>query len=120
MIISFGDPAWQQKKIAGVELDKFVDYIKYTKEEGNKLDVLKKYTGDCKKVIFVDNSGPDVDKVGQMMPEVQTYFMNRVPADAMVTDDEFMKMRYAESRKMAESQVVLKHKRCSTLKEITL
>ncbi|KKR78435.1 MAG: hypothetical protein UU24_C0037G0007 [Candidatus Nomurabacteria bacterium GW2011_GWA2_40_9] len=36
MLLSFGDPIWQDKKVSGVGFDRIMDIIKYTKEEGSK------------------------------------------------------------------------------------
>ena len=47
--------------------------------------------------------------------------MNRVPSDKMALgDDDFFRMRYAESRKIAMRQVLLDHKHCSTFLDIIL
>jgi len=121
MLLSFGATDWQNKKVRGVGLDKLVDVIKYTKEARGKMAILKEYIDSSNKVIFVDNNGGDVDEVHKVLPHIETYFMNRVPADAMdAVDDDFLKMRYAESRKIAERHVAFKHKCCHSLTEVVL
>ncbi|MFA6585827.1 MAG: hypothetical protein WCS86_01565 [Candidatus Paceibacterota bacterium] len=121
MLLSFGDPGWQDKKVKGVKLDKVMDVIKFTKEEGNKAETLIKYVKDCEKIIFVENNGLDLDAVHKILPRVDIYFMNRVPTEAMnPRENEFIKMRYDEARKIALRQVVFKHKKVSSFNEITL
>ncbi|MDQ3076278.1 MAG: HAD family hydrolase [bacterium] len=120
MLLSFGAESWQDKKVKGVGLDKLMDVIFYTKEHGGKVDVLKNYAEDCAKVIFVDNSGRELDEVKKELQKVETYFMNRVPIEAMQTDDEFVKMRFNESRKIAIRQAVFEHTRVTTFNEIEL
>lgn len=120
MLLSFGDPVWQSKKVTGVGFDKIMDVIKYTKEEGNKMEVLKKYVNGCKKIIFIENNGRDIDEVHRSLPYVETYFMNRVPVDLMNVDNDFVKVRYGESRRMAKKQVVFNHKSCSSFNDVVL
>lgn len=120
MLLSFGSESWQNKKVKGAELDKVVDAIFYTKEHGGKVEVLKNCTENCAKVIFVDNNGIELDEVKKSLPNVETYFMNRVPVEAMHTDDEFVKMRFNESRKIAMRQAIFEHKRITSFNEIDL
>ena len=121
MLLSFGAVSWQNKKVTGVGFDKIMDVIKYTKEEKGKVGILKEYTQDCQKVIFVENNGLELDEVRKTLPYIETYFMNRVPSDKMALgDDDFFRMRYAESRKIAMRQVLLDHKHCSTFLDIIL
>ncbi len=121
VLISFGAPNWQDKKVLGVGFDKIMDVIRYTKEEGNKLEVLKQYTQGCSKVVFVENNGQDLDAVHEVLPFVETHLMNRVPDEAMnAEEDEFMRIRYSESRRIAKKQVAFDHKRVHTLGEVIL
>ena len=91
------------------------------REEGGKAEILKNYTKDCEKVIFVENSGKDIDEVYKALPFIKTYFMNRVPNEAMIFgNDDFIKMRYEESRKIAERKVVFEHIRCHSFDEVIL
>jgi FMN phosphatase YigB (HAD superfamily) len=121
MLLSFGDRLWQDKKVIGVGLDKIMDIIHYTPKEGYKAEVLKKYVNNCKKVIFVENNGHDLDAVYKLMPNVETYFMSRLPPSLMKKEDNaFMEIRYAESRRIAKKKVLFSHKHCKSFDSIIL
>ena len=121
MLLSFGEPSWQDKKVKGVGFDKIMDVIKFTKEEGSKAEILAKYVKDCTKVVFVENNGLDLDAVFKTLPQVDTYFMNRVPIEAMSPEkNEFIRIRYDESREIAMRKIVFEHKRINSFEEIVL
>ncbi len=121
ILLSFGAPNWQDKKVLSVKLDKLVDEIKYTKKEGTKIDVLKQLVENYSKVIFIDNNGTDLDAVRETLPNVQTYYIERVHDDITNKEDvEYMSIRYMESRKIAERELSFSHQYCKTLKEINL
>jgi len=121
MLLSFGDESWQNKKVQGSGLDKFIDIIKYTKEEGGKVEILKKYTEHCASVIFVENNGIDIDQVHKELPYVKTYFMNRVPEGAVSGEMSiFLDVRYKESRKIAERNILYNHTLCQSLYDVVL
>ncbi len=121
MLLSFGETKWQDKKVKGCGFDKYMDVIKYTREAGGKMGVLREYTENCKRVLFVENNGRDIDNVRRFLPYVETYFMNRVPPKgASDEDEEFIKVRYSESRKIAERKTKLNHKPCQTFDDVDL
>ncbi len=121
VLLSFGAPNWQDKKVLGVGLDKLVDEIKYTKKEGTKINVLKQLAQNYSKVIFIDNNGTDLDAVCGALPNVQTYRIERVHSDITNKEDkEYMRMRYMESRKITERKLAFSHKYCKALKDIIL
>lgn len=123
MVLSFGAIGWQNKKVFGVGLDKAVDSIKYVTANENKAkaEAIQQYTGNCSKVIFVDNKGSNLDAVNEALPNVETYLINRVPDDAMnFSGNDKIRIKYLESRKIAEKQTLFTHKRCQTLEEIIL
>ena len=121
ILLSFGAPNWQNKKVFGVGLDKLVDEIKYTKKEGSKIEILKKLAENYKKVIFIDNNGMDLDAVHQALSHVQTYYINR-SHDGIVGkgNAEYMRIRYMESRKIAERKLSFSHNHCNNFKDIVL
>jgi len=80
--------------------------------------VLRQYADKCSKVIFIDNKGHDLDAVHEALPQVETYHMNRAPD--VFDDSEYTRMRYWESRKMAEKETRFEHKCCKTLKDVLL
>jgi FMN phosphatase YigB (HAD superfamily) len=119
MLLSFGAPSWQNKKVLGVGLDKFVDEIRYTKAEGNKLEVLRQYANHLDRIIFIDNNGIDLDAVKKECPNIETYYISRPREDMSEKDTEYMKVRHMESRKIAERTLLFKHQHCTDLKSIT-
>jgi FMN phosphatase YigB (HAD superfamily) len=121
VLLSFGMPNWQDKKVLGVGLDKLVDVIKYTKKEGGKMEVLRELAINYEKVIFIDNNGIDLDAVHRVLPGVQTYYLSRVHDNLTNTEDaEYMRIRYMESRKIAERKLLFSHNHCMNLKNIIL
>ncbi len=120
MLLSFGAPSWQNKKVLSVGLDRFVDVIKYTKEEGSKIEVLRQFADHDGKIIFVDNNGIDLDAGKKELPNIETYYINRPHEDMNEKDIEYMKVRHMESRKIAERTLLFTHKKCINLKEVIL
>jgi len=121
MILSFGAESWQKKKIYATGLNDIVDVIKYTREQGGKVGVIGKYTEGCRKVMFIDNSASEIDNVRRFLPYVETYIMNRVPpVPRNKAEEEYMKMRYMESRKMSEKKPAFMHKKCKELSEVKI
>jgi len=123
MILSFGTTSWQNKKIFGAELDKIVDLIKYVtvNENKSKLESIKQYAENCSKIIYIDNKGSNLDSVKKELSQVETYLINRVPNDAMnFGGDDQIRIKYLESRKIAESKTIFTHKNCHSFKEIIL
>ena len=121
LLLSFGYPDWQEKKVLGVGLSKLVDKVIYVNKHGDKAEMIKKYAGASSKLIFVDNNGHELDKAQRELPQVETYFMKRTPEHAMnAKDDEEIRVRYLESRKMAETKSVYQHKICHSLSDVIL
>ena len=121
ILLSFGFPEWQDKKVKGVGLEKLVNKVIYVNEHGGKVGILKKYFHSNPKVIFVDNNCNELDRVHKEMPNVETYFMRRTSEyDMSAQDNEDIRVRYLESRKMAEMTMLFEHKQCSSFKEVIL
>jgi FMN phosphatase YigB (HAD superfamily) len=123
MILSFGDVGWQNKKVFGVGLEKIADVIEYVSanENNSKAEAIKKYAGNCQKVIFVDNKGSNLDIVHNTLPNVETYLINRVPNDAMnFKNDDQIRVKYLESRRIAEKQSLFSHRQCFSFEDIIL
>ena len=123
VILTFGHQAWQEKKIVGCGLDKVADKVFYVTFNGNgaKAEKLKEYAGNSRKIIFVDNSGNHLDEMVKVMPEVETYFINRVSNKGMdAGENEYMRIRYMESRKIAERKLSFSHNHCNNFKDIVL
>ena len=121
MILSFGQIDWQNKKVFGSGIDKFVDKVEYVTADENKskADSIREYALGPYEVIFVDNKGSNLDMVISELPYVTTYHINRVPNDAMYFgDDENIRIKYLESRMIAEAKTKFNHKQCSSLEEI--
>ncbi|MFA5937169.1 MAG: HAD family hydrolase [Candidatus Paceibacterota bacterium] len=123
MVLSFGEVGWQNKKVFGVGLEKIVDVIEYVivDENNSKAEAVKKYAGNCSRVIFVDNKGSNLDIVHNTLPNVETYLINRVPNDAMnFGNDDQIRVKYLESRRIAGRQSLFSHKHCSSFEDIIL
>ena len=121
ILLSFGATSWQDAKVFGSGLNKFMDNISYLTKEFGKVDVLKRCAPNCKEVIFVDNKVGDLDAVRKALPHVKTYLINRVPDYAKnAGGSEDIRIRFLESRMIAEAPVSEVHKRCRTLTEVVL
>ncbi len=121
MLLSFGDSHWQDLKVFGSGINELVDVINYLTKELGKAEILKETVGNCKKVIFIDNKGIELDIVQKTIPFLETYHINRVPNEAMnAGQDEDLRIKYLESRMVFEESNSLNHKHCCTLQEIQL
>lgn len=123
MVLSFGAISWQNKKTLGSGIDKMVDLVEYVTTNGGeaKMEVIRQDAGNCNRIIFVDNKGDNLDAVHKALPKVKTYLMNRVPSDAMnFGNDEQTRIKYLESRRMAEAKTLFAHECCQSFKEIIL
>ncbi|MFM7088140.1 MAG: hypothetical protein ACKOW9_01220 [Candidatus Paceibacterota bacterium] len=80
ILLSFGEPSWQNKKVFGSGIGKMIDTIQYTKVHGSKARLLGEMCGNSKKIVYVENNGPDLDDVAMLLPQVKRYLMKRESA----------------------------------------
>lgn len=95
-LLSFGFPAWQQRKIDGSGLLKFVDDIIVTDKP--KADMLRLWSPD-EEIVVVNDRGTEIDAMKQLRPQTRAVWVRRAAtpyqnepceqADSEVTDLSF-------------------------------
>ncbi len=72
LLLSFGAPDWQNRKVLGTGLDKLIDAVEYitTDESKGKADAVERYFAGSAEVIFVDNKGSNLDAVLEILSSV--------------------------------------------------
>ncbi len=121
IILSFGAGSWQDLKVHGAGLDKSADEIIYSSLVKDKAQILKDKISETDEVIFVDNKSNELDSVFKLLPWVKTYLINRVPMHVRGENSEEQdRIKYLESRRIAEEAVPASHQRIDSLKEIIL
>ena len=115
-LLSFGDPEWQRYKVTSSGIAPYGKELLFTREEGGKAAVVKKYAQFSPSIIVVDNNPAELDCIRELVPDALTYCMNRVPVGFVpknVKDFSFL-----EARKYCAQPMRYVHKKCSTLEEV--
>ena len=120
-LLSFGNPPWQNHKVVGSGLARwFGDKVFFTATHGTKADVLAQEFADCQNLMFVDNRGPELDRVQEKMPHVATYHICRVPPEMSAGKTPEGALRYLEARAIEAMGSACNHIRCTTLDSLSL
>ncbi len=119
-LLSFGDAGWQAFKVRGAGIADFFRDIFYTRQERTKVDVIEKFAGRFARMAVVDNDPRELDLIKDRHPEVETFWITRVPADALTSSDPEIQERFREARGYATLAAQFNHYRCQTLDEVPL
>jgi phosphoglycolate phosphatase-like HAD superfamily hydrolase len=119
-LVSFGDPAWQAYKVQGAGLSPFFQEIFFTGRVQAKAEVVGTLVGRFDRLVVVDNDPRELDRITADFPPVDTFWISRVPADALSGTDAELRERFREARGYATLPTQFPHRRCCTLDEVAL
>ncbi len=77
LIVSYGDPDWQEYKINAVGLFPYITERLYSGEHGDKYSFILPRIKGYQRAIFVDDDIRELDPMVQKIPTVERYVMNR-------------------------------------------
>jgi phosphoglycolate phosphatase-like HAD superfamily hydrolase len=119
-LVSFGDPTWQATKVARTGLVPFFREIFFTGRVQSKAEVVESLTGRFTLLTVVDNDPRELDLIKACRPQVETFWMSRVPPEALAGGDAALRERFREARNYATLPAEFPHRRVSTLNEVPL
>ena len=119
-IITFGSAEWQNYKISRSLIANDVDNVIVSAQAGQKGNLLKETTLRYEHVVVVDNNPAELDSVREHMPHAETYLINRVPDEFLISVSEEMERRFMEARIYVSRRSRYEHQRCRSLAEIDL
>jgi phosphoglycolate phosphatase-like HAD superfamily hydrolase len=119
-LLSFGDPSWQEYKVRGARIADFFQEIFYTSKEQAKVEAIAPLVGRFARLAVVDNHPRELDRIKARYPQVETFWINRVPPDALESLAPDTRERFREARNYARLSAELPHHRCTSLGEVTL
>ncbi len=115
-LLSFGGPEWQRYKVTASGLDGCFDELFFTGEQGRKAGLIAEQANRVKQTMaVVDNDPTELDLIKDFVPQVRTYWMDRVPDDLRVPGDESSRLKFLEARRYLEKMPRHPHIRCSSL-----
>ncbi len=77
LIVSHGDPDWQEYKVNATGLLPYIDERLYSNEHGDKYTFILPRARAYQRVLFVDDDVRELDPFVETMPTVERYLMNR-------------------------------------------
>ncbi len=119
-LLSFGDAAWQAYKVHGAGIADFFQEVFTTRQEQTKAGVIEGFAGRFARVAVVDNDPRELDLIKDCRPQVETFWINRVPHEALESSDPGIRERFREARHYARLSAEVHHRRCQTLDEVPL
>ena len=119
-LLSFGDATWQTYKVNGARMADVFQEVFYTHREQGKADVVEAFVGRFARLTVVDNDPRELDIIKARHPEVETFWITRVPGEAQDSSDPEIRERFREARNYASLPTRFPHHRCQTLDEVPL
>lgn len=119
-LLSFGDAGWQAFKVRGTGIADFFQDIFYTGREEAKAEVIAPFLERYKRLAVVDNDPRELDLIKGRHPRVETYWITRLPPEALMSSNPEIEQRFREARHYATLSARLAHHRCTTLDEVPL
>lgn len=117
-LLSFGNPEWQSYKVLGSRLDAYFDEMFFIPKEGGKAGLIQDHTHGIEQIVLIDNDPAELDLLKDAIPDAQTYWINRVPDEKLVPDDESSRLKFLEARRYVDMSWRHQHVACSTLNGI--
>ena len=117
-LLSFGNPEWQSYKVLGSRLDAYFDEIYFIPKEGGKAGLIQGHTHGISQIVLIDNDPAELDLLKDAIPDAQTYWINRVPDEKLVPDDESSRLKFLEARRYVDRSWRHQHIACRTLNGI--
>ncbi|MFQ5848466.1 MAG: HAD family hydrolase [Candidatus Methylomirabilales bacterium] len=119
-LLSFGDVAWQAYKVGGARMADFFQEIFTTRREHAKAEVVEGLVARFPRLTVVDNDPRELDLIKARCPQVETFWITRVPPEALQSSDPEIRERFREARGYATLTAALHHRRCRSLDEVPL
>ncbi|MFQ5915825.1 MAG: HAD family hydrolase [Nitrospinota bacterium] len=118
-LLSFGDAAWQAYKVNGARIAHFFQEVFTTRRERAKAEVVEALIGRFGQLAVVDNDPRELDVIKARRPEVETFWITRVPPEAVQSADPEIQKRFREARIYATLPAEYPHNRCQSLEEVS-
>ncbi|MFQ5989080.1 MAG: HAD family hydrolase [Candidatus Methylomirabilales bacterium] len=118
-LLSFGDPSWQAYKVHGARIADFFQDVFTTPKEHAKVEVVERFVGRFPRLVVVDNDPRELDLIKARHPQIETFWITRVPFEALDSFDAGTRERFREARGYATLAAAYDHHRCHTLSEVT-
>jgi phosphoglycolate phosphatase-like HAD superfamily hydrolase len=119
-LLSFGDPSWQEYKVRGARIADFFQEVFCTSKEQAKVEVIAPMVGRFARLAVVDNDPRELDLMRARYPHLETFWINRVPPDALESLAPDTRERFREARRYARLSAEFPHHRCASLGEVAL
>ncbi|KKU52935.1 MAG: hypothetical protein A3H69_00055 [Candidatus Sungbacteria bacterium RIFCSPLOWO2_02_FULL_47_9] len=100
-LLSFGDEGWQRYKVTSSGIDTYFDQMFFTAGEGRKAEVVLEHAREFRRIVVVDNSSDELDRIKDAVPDARTIYMNRVPDELTLPDSEVSRLKFLEARRYA-------------------
>jgi FMN phosphatase YigB (HAD superfamily) len=120
LLLSFGDPAWQQYKVEASGIVPLFRKIVYTAQHRGKADLAEALGAPYISLHVIDNNPADLDAIKARSVRFQTYLICRVEPEAPGAADPAARDRFREAARYLDIPPRLAHRRCRSLAEITL
>ena len=118
-LLSFGDPAWQAYKVNGARIADFFQEVFTTRRERAKAEVVEALAERFARLAVVDNDPRELDVIKARRPQVETFWITRVPPEALKSSDPEIQKRFREARNYATLPAEFPHHRCQSLEEVS-
>lgn len=119
-LLSFGDPSWQTYKVLGARIAEFFQDVFYTSKKHAKVEVVEPVIRRFARLAVVDNDPRELDLIKARYPQIETFWITRVPPDALERFDTDTRERFREARNYALLSPKFPHHRCVSLREVAL
>lgn len=118
-LLSFGDPAWQGYKVKGAGIADAFREIFTTDREEAKVEAVGGVVRRFPQAVVVDNNPRELDRIKAAYPQLRTFWITRVPPEAVASTDPALRERFREARRYATLAPQFNHGRCRTLEEVS-
>jgi phosphoglycolate phosphatase-like HAD superfamily hydrolase len=119
-LLSFGDPIWQAYKVRGARIADFFQDVFYTSKAQTKVEVVEPVVERFARLAVVDNDPRELDLIKARYPQIETFWITRVPPEVLQSFDVESRERFREARGYATISAAFTHHRCQTLSGVTL
>lgn len=119
VLLSFGDPSWQAYKVHGARIADHFQEVFYAPGEHGKAEVVEALVERFTRLAVVDNDPRALDLIKARQPQIETFWISRVPPEVLETSDPEVRERFREARGYATLPARFGHHRCRTLDEVS-
>lgn len=119
-LLSFGDPVWQAYKVRGARIADYFHDVFYTSKAQTKVEVVEPLVARFAQLAVVDNDPGELDLIKARFPQIETFWITRVPPEVLQSCDAESRERFREARDYATISAAFDHHRCQTLSGVTL